>query len=103
MREHGVRGAPRGLYRRLPGLARFLAVEGLQPVAIPDTSRPGLGGGRDLSEGRGQWRYLATVMDRYSRRLLGWSLGPERTTQLTRRALQRARTSRPMPGTHLPQ
>ena len=47
----------------------------------------------------GQWRYLATVMDRHSRRIVGWSLGQRRDAALTSQALrQSARNRRPAPG-----
>lgn len=39
---------------------------------------------------KGHWRFLAVVLDQYSRRLLGWSMGPVRCGQLTRAAFNRA-------------
>lgn len=36
---------------------------------------------------KGEWQYLATVMDQYSRRILGWSLSATRTTKLSCDAL----------------
>lgn len=91
MREHRVRAISARLYRRRPGLANLLAsadsrvheVEIRRPnqIWVADVTYLGLGS---------QWRYLATVMDRHSRRLLGWSTGPDRTTAKPRRALESA-------------
>jgi transposase InsO family protein len=46
----------------------------------------------------GQWRYLAVVMDRYSRRIVGWSLGRNKDVQLTLRALSHALRNRQPPA-----
>ena len=47
----------------------------------------------------GQWRYLAVVMDRHSRRVLGWSLSTRRDATLTSDALRHSVRKRPpVPG-----
>jgi putative transposase len=47
----------------------------------------------------GQWRYLAVVMDQYSRRVLAWTLQRRRDARVTRAVLNAAVLSRrPAPG-----
>ncbi len=101
MRERGIRGCSADLYRRMPGTARFfgatpskaheMSVTASDQVWVSDIT---------YLKVQGQWRYLATVMDRHSRRVLGWALSIEKGVLVVRRALRMAlRTRRPKPGT----
>ena len=98
MRENGIQACSERLYRRMTGLSRqFVMVNNeIRELDITGMDQLWVGDVTYLKVS-GQWRYLATVMDRHSRRLLGWALGKERTTALTRRALQQAlRIRRPV-------
>jgi len=91
MRESGIQAVSTKLYRRLPGLHKYFVrvsskahkvkVDGLNQVWVTDVT---------YLRVNGKFRYLATVMDRYSRRILGWSLGSQKSSRLTKRALAQA-------------
>jgi transposase InsO family protein len=91
MRENAIRARSARLYRRTPGIERFSTnidnevrgreITGCDQVWVGDVTYLKVGG---------RWRYLAVVLDRYSRRVLGWSFGAQRTVALTLRALNQA-------------
>ncbi|EAR08142.1 ISCps3, transposase orfB [Reinekea sp. MED297] len=92
MRDNGLKARVTLVTRRQPGLKRFknrgenklLQFGGTiacDQIWVADVTYI------KLSH---QWTYLATIMDRHSRRILGWSLSHTRTTELTLAALNYA-------------
>ena len=80
----------RRFFRSIPNQTRQLELVRADQVWVGDVT---------YLQVRGQWRYLAVVMDKFSRRVLGWSLDTTRDVTLTRAALfQALRKRNPGPG-----
>ena len=100
MRAGGMRGRVSRIYKSNPGLHRFYGQHPNRLWTKPARSRNRIwvGDVTYLRVGH-RWRFLAVVIDQYSRRILGWSLAAVRSTGLTRSAFDRAmRSRRPSPG-----
>jgi putative transposase len=100
MREGGLRARAARIYRRIPGLHGFFtSIPNRQLDRLAAAPNQVWVGDITYLEVAGAWRYLAVVMDRYSRRIIGWSLGAFKDAQLTLAALNRAVFNRrPRPG-----
>lgn len=96
MQRHSLVGRVVKVTKRIPGLKRFQAKGENLRRSTPCASQINQIWVGDVTylKVKGQWHYLATVMDIYSRRIIGWSLGKDRTVNLTLRALKYALKNR---------
>lgn len=100
MRKGLLKARSARIYRRSPGTRRFFGSIPNRVLEVKTTA-PGQLWVGDVTylKSAGRWRYLAVVLDRHSRRVLGWSLGERRDVKLTLSALNRALHRRsPAPG-----
>jgi putative transposase len=102
MRQERIQGRSARIYRRSKvGLrAFFTSTKNVERhVDIKKIDQVWVGDVTYLKVNQ-QWRYLAVVMDKYSRRVLGWAFSEHRDTDLTVLAYRKATQVRiPGPGT----
>ena len=99
MRGAGLQGRVFQVTRRQPSLKRFKTAGDnlLRKMAKPTAINQVWVSDITYLKIKGEWQYLATVMDQYSRRIIGWSLSSTRTTALTKAALGYALKKREYP------
>jgi putative transposase len=96
MRQAEIRGLPRRRYvvttesdHRLPVVSNLLQ----QDFRAPGPNRRWVGDITYISTHQG-WLYLAVIMDLYSRRIVGWAMKDDLSTELALRALDLALSTR---------
>lgn len=101
MRQAGLQGRVVKVTRRAPGVQQFFERHANlrmgQPV--PEAINRQWVGDITFLRVQGQQCFLSVVMDLCSRKIIGWALGRNRSTQLTTRAFTKAVKDRqPLPG-----
>jgi len=96
MQEHSLKARAYQVTSRPTGLRKFMSSgENLKrKEAVPTTIDQQWVADVTYLKAGGQWYYLATIMDAYSRKIVGWSLKTNRTFDLTSAALNNALKSR---------
>lgn len=92
MRQAGLRARVVRVYRANPALHRFYDQhpDRLPPGGARRPDEVWVGDITYLPVGAQQWRFLAVVLDQYSRRVLAWTLSARRDARLTCRVLDAA-------------
>ncbi len=100
MRWLQIKGRSARIYQKKARLRKYFSgipnrIRGVEPTG---PNQVWLGDISYLKVGR-RWSYLAVVLDKYSRRVVGWQYGPRKDLELTMGAFNRAVESRkPTPG-----
>ena len=91
MRKHGIRAIPESVNKGKPWKTTQYAdaknkikdreLTGINQVWLTDVTYLKI---------NGKQQYMATVLDKFSRKLLAWSIGPNKSCRLTKRVLNRA-------------
>lgn len=91
MQRAGLRARAARIYHANPGVHQFFNQHPnrIRRLAVRRPNRVWVG---DITyvPVAGRWRFLAVVMDQYSRRILAWTLARRRSTYLTRAVLNAA-------------
>lgn len=92
MREECLVGKAAKLYRRKALPANSCTTVDNLRHNIPPASKSNQQWAGDVSylKINGAWAYLSVILDLYSRKVIGWSLGKNRTTELTLKSLDMA-------------
>ena len=99
MQADGLQGRVVKVTRRQPGLKRFRATGENLLLNMPPATRVNQIWVADITytQVKGEYKLITTIMDQYSRRILGWSLSSTRTVDDTLKVLKRVIKQRQPP------
>ena len=92
MQEHGLKARSYRVYLKMAKLHRFYqSIKNIKKdIPKPTAVNQQWAGDLTYIEQGNRWMYLAVVIDLYSRKIVGWSLGKQKSTKLTMGSLRMA-------------